>query len=110
MIATYWHKKEMLKGGGVVATDMSNLAFERYLGGMGLKLHRAKIGDRYVVEAMRSGGYNVGGEQSGHIILSDYSTTGDGLVAALQGLAVMANPAKPCARSATLCPHAADTA
>lgn len=89
MIATSWHKKGMMKGDTVVATDMSNLAFERYLTELGLKLHRAKIGDRYVVEAMLAGGYNIGGEQSGHIVLSDYSTTGDGLVAALQVLAVM---------------------
>ncbi|HEU5046861.1 MAG TPA: phosphoglucosamine mutase [Rickettsiales bacterium] len=94
MIATYWHKNSMLKGGAVVATDMSNLAFERYLGGLGLKLHRAKIGDRYVVESMRSEGCNVGGEQSGHIVLSDYSTTGDGLLAALQVLAVMLESGK----------------
>lgn len=94
MIATYWHKNGMMKGDTVVATDMSNLAFERYLAGLGLKLHRAKIGDRYVVEAMRSGGYNIGGEQSGHIVLSDYSTTGDGLVAALQVLAVMLESGK----------------
>ncbi len=89
MIATSWHKKGIIRGKGVVATDMSNLAFEHYLEGLGLTLHRAKIGDRYVVEAMRDGGYNIGGEQSGHIVLSDYSTTGDGIVAALQVLAVM---------------------
>ena len=66
---------------------MSNLGLERFLEGEGLKLLRTQVGDRYVLEAMRAGGYNVGGEQSGHIILSDYATTGDGLVAGLQILA-----------------------
>jgi phosphoglucosamine mutase len=94
LIATYWHHKGLLKGDGIVATDMSNLAFEHYIKKIGLKLHRTKVGDRYVVEAMRDGGYNVGGEQSGHIILTDYSTTGDGLVAALQVLAVMLESGK----------------
>jgi phosphoglucosamine mutase len=89
MIASYWHKKGLMKGRGLVATDMSNLGLERYLGTLGLQLHRTRVGDRYVSEAMRAHGYNVGGEQSGHIILSDYSTTGDGLVAALQILAVL---------------------
>ena len=68
---------------------MSNLGLERFLGGLGLALHRTPVGDRYVVERMRAGGFNVGGEQSGHIILSDYVTTGDGLIAALQVLAVL---------------------
>jgi phosphoglucosamine mutase len=89
MIASYWHKKGLMKGRGLVATDMSNLGLERYLGTLGLQLHRTRVGDRYVSEAMRANGYNIGGEQSGHIILSDYSTTGDGLVAALQALAVL---------------------
>jgi phosphoglucosamine mutase len=89
MIASYWHKKGLMKGRGLVATDMSNLGLERYLGTLGLELHRTRVGDRYVSEAMRTHGYNIGGEQSGHIILSDYSTTGDGLVAALQVLAVL---------------------
>ncbi|TBW35947.1 phosphoglucosamine mutase [Siculibacillus lacustris] len=74
---------------GVVATVMSNLGLERHLAGLGLELVRAKVGDRYVVEQMRAGGYNVGGEQSGHIVLSDYGTTGDGLIAALQVLSVV---------------------
>jgi phosphoglucosamine mutase len=95
MIATYWHKKGMMKGRGLVATDMSNLGLERYLSTLGLQLHRTRVGDRYVTEAMRAGGYNIGGEQSGHIILSDYSTTGDGLVAALQVLAVMLQGKQP---------------
>jgi phosphoglucosamine mutase len=78
-----------LAGGGVVATVMSNLGLERYLTGRGLTLERTPVGDRYVVERMREGGFNVGGEQSGHIVLSDHGTTGDGLVAALQVLAVI---------------------
>jgi len=102
MIANYWHKKGLLKGGGVVATDMSNLAFEHYLTGLGLHTKRAKVGDRYVVEAMRSGGYNIGGEQSGHIVLGDYSTTGDGLLAALQVLAVMLESGKNLRRVSNL--------
>jgi len=94
MIATYWHQKNMLRGGGIVATDMSNLAFENYIKSLGLKFERTKVGDRYVAETMRSGGYNFGGEQSGHIIISDYSSTGDGLVAALQAVAVMLESGK----------------
>ncbi len=78
-----------LTGGGVVATVMSNLGLERYFQARGLTLERTKVGDRYVMERMISGGFNVGGEQSGHVILTDYSTTGDGLIAALQVLAVM---------------------
>ena len=89
MIARRLHATGELKGGAVVATHMSNLGLERYVESLGLKLIRTQVGDRYVVEAMRKGGYNVGGEQSGHIVLSDYSTTGDGLVAALQVLAVL---------------------
>ncbi len=89
MIAFYWHKKGLMKGRGIVATDMSNLGLERYLGTLGLQLHRTRVGDRYVSEAMRTHGYNIGGEQSGHIILSDYGTTGDGLVASLQTIAVL---------------------
>ncbi|MFX5268119.1 phosphoglucosamine mutase, partial [Acinetobacter baumannii] len=78
-----------------MATIMSNLGLERYLGGLGLSLARTKVGDRYVVEHMREHGYNVGGEQSGHIILNDYSTTGDGLIAALQVLAVVCKQNRP---------------
>jgi phosphoglucosamine mutase len=74
---------------------MSNLGLERYLGDLKLKLERTKVGDRYVVEAMRAKGYNVGGEQSGHIILQDFSTTGDGLLAALQVLAVIVQSGRP---------------
>jgi phosphoglucosamine mutase len=89
LIAQSWHRTDQLKGGGVVATVMSNLGLERFLGGLGLTLVRTAVGDRYVVEHMREHGFNVGGEQSGHIVLSDYSTTGDGLIAALQVLAVV---------------------
>ena len=78
-----------LKGGGVVATVMSNLGLERYLKGISLNLERTKVGDRYVVEHMRANGFNIGGEQSGHIVLGEHSTTGDGLMAALQVLAVI---------------------
>ncbi|AOL93775.1 phosphoglucosamine mutase [Porphyrobacter sp. LM 6] len=86
VIATRMHEKGALTGGGVVATVMSNLGLERYLGGLGLDLVRAKVGDRYVLEAMKAGGYNVGGEQSGHMILLDHATTGDGTLAALRVL------------------------
>ena len=89
LIGASWGRRGLLRGGGIVATVMSNLGLERFLEGEGLKLHRTAVGDRYVVEAMRQGDYNVGGEQSGHIILSDYATTGDGLVAALQVLAAL---------------------
>lgn len=89
VIAQSWLEREMLVGGGIVATIMSNLGLERYLGDLGLTLERTQVGDRYVLEAMRSKGFNVGGEQSGHIILSDFTTTGDGLVAALQLLSVL---------------------
>lgn len=86
-IAESWAESDMLKGGGIVATVMSNLGLERFLDGKGLTLARTKVGDRYVVEHMRNHDFNVGGEQSGHIVLSDFGTTGDGLVAALQVLA-----------------------
>ena len=95
VIAESWLKRGRLAGGGVVATVMSNLGLERYLEGLGLGLARTPVGDRYVVEHMRRHGYNVGGEQSGHIVLSDFSTTGDGLVTALQLLAVVAQSGKP---------------
>ena len=95
VIAESWKEDGRLSRPGVVATVMSNLGLERYLGGIGLELVRTPVGDRYVLERMRADGYNVGGEQSGHIILSDYSTTGDGLVAALQMLAVVKRHNKP---------------
>jgi phosphoglucosamine mutase len=89
-IALFLKGRDRLKGGGVVSTVMSNLGLERYLQSHGLTLERTKVGDRYVVEAMRAKGMNVGGEPSGHVILNDYSTTGDGLMTALQVLAVIA--------------------
>ena len=89
LITRSWRESEVLRGGGIVGTVMANLGLERYLGGLGLDLRRTPVGDRYVVERMREGGYNLGGEQSGHIVFSDYSTTGDGLIAALQVLAVL---------------------
>ena len=95
VIAESWLRRGRLAGGGVVATVMSNLGLERFLLDLGLGLQRTPVGDRYVVEHMRQHGYNVGGEQSGHIVLSDYSTTGDGLVTALQILAVVAQSGKP---------------
>ena len=95
VIAESWKADGRLAQPGVVATVMSNLGLERYLGGIGLKLARTAVGDRYVLEHMREHGYNVGGEASGHIILSDYATTGDGLVAALQVLAVVKKQDKP---------------
>ncbi|MBY8826302.1 phosphoglucosamine mutase [Sphingomonas colocasiae] len=95
LIGTSFARAGRLTGDGVVATVMSNLGLERYLNAQGLTLERTKVGDRYVLERMRAGGFNVGGEQSGHIILSDYATTGDGLVAALQILAELVESGKP---------------
>lgn len=95
LIAQSWQQNGRLAGGGVVATVMSNLGLERFLAGLKLELHRTKVGDRYVVEHMRAHGLNIGGEQSGHIVLSDFSTTGDGLVAALQVLACIKRSNKP---------------
>ncbi|MBN8528002.1 MAG: phosphoglucosamine mutase [Caulobacterales bacterium] len=89
MIARDWSRQGLLTGGGVVATVMSNLGLERAMLAEGLTLERTQVGDRYVMERMREGGFNLGGEQSGHIILHDHATTGDGLMAALQVLAVM---------------------
>ena len=95
LIAGDWAEQGRLTGGGVVSTVMSNLGLERHLKGKCLNLIRTQVGDRYVVEHMRANGFNLGGEQSGHIVLSDYSTTGDGLIAALQVLAVIVNAGKP---------------
>jgi phosphoglucosamine mutase len=95
LIGKSWSEAGRLRGDGVVATVMSNLGLERFLASIGLTLERTAVGDRYVLERMRSGGFNVGGEQSGHIILSDYATTGDGLVAALQVLAELVRQRKP---------------
>ena len=95
VIAESWHRRGRLTAGGVVATVMSNLGLERYLKEIGLAMVRTPVGDRYVVEHMRKHGYNVGGEQSGHIVLSDFTTTGDGLVSALQVLSVVVGTGKP---------------
>jgi len=94
LIGDLWHRSGQLRGGGVVATVMSNLGLERFLAGRGITLVRTQVGDRYVLERMLADGYNVGGEQSGHMILSDHSTTGDGLVAALQVLAALIQSGK----------------
>lgn len=95
LIAGGWARQGRLAGGGLVTTVMSNLGLERHLAAQGLGMVRTAVGDRYVLEKMRSSGYNVGGEQSGHIILSDYATTGDGLVAALQVLAELVRAGAP---------------
>ena len=95
LVASSWAQRGQLKGGGLVATIMSNLGLERFMEGQGLSLARTKVGDRYVVEHMRGHGFNVGGEQSGHIVLSDYATTGDGLLAALQVMAEVVRQGKP---------------
>ncbi len=102
LIARSWSKSGTLKGGGIVGTVMSNAGLDRYLATQHLKLARAQVGDRYVIEEMKKGGYNVGGEQSGHIVLSDFCTTGDGLIAALQVLAVIAQEDKPASKAAHL--------
>ncbi len=95
LITNDWHKAGRLKGGGVVSTVMSNLGFENYLNSLGLDLKRTPVGDRYVAEVMRAASYNLGGEQSGHLIFDDYATTGDGLIAALQVLVVLVTSGKP---------------
>lgn len=95
VVAQSWQEDGRLSASGIVATVMSNLGLERYLSGLGLTLARTQVGDRYVVEYMRQNGFNVGGEQSGHIVLSDFATTGDGLVAALQVLACVKRLDRP---------------
>ncbi|KQO76496.1 phosphoglucosamine mutase [Methylobacterium sp. Leaf88] len=95
VVARSWKEDDRLTQPGLVATIMSNLGLERFLGGIGLNLARTAVGDRYVLEHMREHGYNLGGEQSGHIIMSDYATTGDGLVAALQLLSVVKRQERP---------------
>lgn len=102
LIAKSWQKQGLLTGDGIVATVMSNLGFEQYLNSLGLNLYRTPIGDRYVSSFMREHNLNVGGEQSGHVILSDYSTTGDGLIAALQALAVIVESNKPASEACHL--------
>ena len=94
-VAESWHRDGRLTGGGVVATVMSNLGLEHYVQGLGLDLVRTQVGDRYVVEHMRANGFNVGGEQSGHIVLSEYTTTGDGLIAGLEVLSAMVQTGRP---------------
>ncbi|WP_372614257.1 phosphoglucosamine mutase [Aquicoccus sp.] len=89
LLAARWAEEGRLKGGALVATVMSNLGLERFLADRGLRIERTAVGDRYVVERMRAGGFNLGGEQSGHIVMTDYATTGDGLMAGLQFLAEM---------------------
>lgn len=95
LIATDWNSRGLLQGSGIVATLMSNLGLEKYLQTQGLFLERSAVGDRYVSEAMREKGFNIGGEQSGHVILSDYATSGDGLLVALQVLAALVQKGKP---------------
>ena len=95
LIGLDWRRRDRLTGGGIVATVMSNLGLERRLQAEGLTLERTRVGDRYVMERMKQGGFNIGGEQSGHIILKDHATTGDGLMAALQVLAVLADSGRP---------------
>ena len=95
LFANRWAESERLNKGTLVATVMSNLGLERFLTGKGLTLERTDVGDRYVVEAMRAGGFNLGGEQSGHIVMTDFATTGDGLLAGLQFLAAMIETGKP---------------
>ncbi|HEX2592485.1 MAG TPA: phosphoglucosamine mutase [Rhizomicrobium sp.] len=102
LIARSWSASGRLKGGGIVGTVMSNAGLERYLDGLKLKLARSQVGDRYVIEEMNKGGFNVGGEQSGHIIMSDFISTGDGLIAALQVLAVIAQEGKSASEAAHL--------
>lgn len=102
LIASSWSKSDKLRGGGVVGTVMSNAGLERYLKSLKLKLARASVGDRYVIEEMQKGGYNVGGEQSGHIVLDDFCTTGDGLIAALQILAAIAKDGIPASKACHL--------
>ncbi len=108
LIAEDWQRQGRLRGGGVVATIMSNLGLERYVQGLGLTLERTKVGDRYVVEHMREHGFNLGGEQSGHIVMSDYATTGDGLIAALQTLSALRASERRASQIATIfdsCPQ-----
>lgn len=101
LMAARWAAEGRLSGNALVATVMSNLGLERYLASQGIRLERTAVGDRYVVERMRAGGYNLGGEQSGHIVMTDYSTTGDGLMAGLQFLAEMVRTGRKASELAT---------
>ena len=108
LIAARWAQSGVLKGGTLVATVMSNLGLERWLETQSIGLHRTNVGDRYVVEAMRKGGFNLGGEQSGHIVMTDYATTGDGLLAGLQFLAALVETEKTASELASVftpCPQ-----
>ena len=100
LFAVHWAKSGLLRDGVLVSTVMSNLGLERFLEGRGLRLERTAVGDRHVVERMRQGGWNLGGEQSGHIVMTDYATTGDGLIAALQFVAAMVASEKPASKLA----------
>jgi phosphoglucosamine mutase len=102
LIAGHWQKTQQLSGGAVVATVMSNLGLERYLDTLGLSLARTKVGDRYVVEHMREHGCNLGGEQSGHIIMGQHATTGDGVMAALQVLSALVTSGRPASEALRL--------
>ena len=102
LTAQTWHRAGRLRGEAVAATVMSNLGLERFLAGEGLELRRTAVGDRYVMERMRADGLNLGGEQSGHVILADYSTTGDGLIAALQVLAALVEQQRPASAACRL--------
>jgi phosphoglucosamine mutase len=104
LLAARWAAEGRLAGGALVATVMSNLGLERFLSARGLRLERTAVGDRYVVERMRAGGFNLGGEQSGHVVMTDFATTGDGLIAGLQFLAEMVRTGAPA--SALLCQFA----
>jgi len=95
LMAARWAAEGQLRGGALVATVMSNLGLERFLGARGIGLERTRVGDRYVVEAMRAGGFNLGGEQSGHIVMTDFATTGDGLLAGLQFLSEIKRTGRP---------------
>ena len=99
LVAGQMHRRGQLRGDGLVATQMSNLGLERYLSSIGLHLARTRIGDRYVMEHMRKHGYNLGGEQSGHIILADHTTTGDGLIVALKVMSLLAESEKPASKA-----------
>ena len=108
LIASRWARSGNLRGGALITTVMSNLGLEQWLEGQGIGMHRTDVGDRYVVDAMRQGGFNLGGEQSGHIVMSDYATTGDGLLAGLQFLAAMVETNKTAsdlAKVFTPCPQ-----
>ncbi len=100
LLAARWAEEGRLRGGALVATVMSNLGLEKFLNQKGIGLERTSVGDRYVVERMRSGGFNLGGEQSGHIVMTDYATTGDGLIAGLQFLSELVRSGKPASQLA----------